>query len=812
MLAVLVQDTRYALRQLRKSPAFTALAVLTLALGIGASAAVFSIFDAVLLRPLPYRDASRLVAVWSSEIRHPGTKLFAPFRDFEEFKSRSRSFDSLAAVTWAHAGEILTWHGSAHQVLAIPATNDFFPLLGTRAEMGRTFGSQDLQHGCTVVLAHSFWSTELGSPRDIIGSALILSDKPCTVVGVMPSAFEFYPKQTSLWTLITPDSKYAKEPFDSVVGIFGRLRPGVSMESAERELTALHQPVAQESPAGSWVAQITPIVRDLRSEFTWMAGRNLRVSVLVLCAGVALLLLIACLNVANLLLVRCDHRQRELAVRSALGSGRSRLIRYLLTESLLISSAGTLVGILIAVMAIRYFNSANPIELPPGNPVRINWHVLGFSVIVTLLTGLVCGWIPAWRVMRVDLNQVLKQTARTGLAGRSRTASGFVIGQAALSMIMLVAAGLIIESIVKLSTVPLGIQPQQLLAAQISLPTASYAKQGDRTAFYSKVMSRLAAIPGVEQAALCSALGPYNSSSSELAIKGQPPFENLEAINTLDVSNDYFRVMRMSWLQGRQFDTRDRADSQRVAIVNEQFVRTYFPQQDPIGRQIKMGKASDESPWLTIVGIVGSEKRMTVYQEMSYVEPSLVYLPVDQSSDASMGLVMKAAGNPLSLSPLLQREISALDPDVPVYDIKTMNQRYSEYLAHPRFRAVLMGILAGLTLTLAAIGFYGVLAHMVAQRTQELGIRMALGARKEEVLSMIVARGARLAAIGIASGTLAAVTLTRTMNALLFGVGANDPTMFVGAAALLIAVTLLACYVPARRAAQVDPIIALRRE
>ena len=812
MSAPLAQDVRYALRQLRKSPAFATLAVLTLALGIGASVAVFSIFDAVLLRPLPYRDASRLVAVWSSEIRHPGTKLFAPFRDFEEFRSRSHSFDSMAALTWARAGEILTWHGSTHQVIAIPASEDFFPLLGTPAAMGRTFFPQDLQKGCTVVLAHAFWRTELGAPRDVIGSTLVLGDKPCTVVGVMPAAFEFYPKQTSLWTLITPESTYAKEPFDSVVGIFGRLRPGVGMESAERELTALHQPVAQEAPAGSWVAQITPVVRDLRSEFTWLAGRNLRVSVLVLCGGVALLLLIACLNVANLLLVRCDHRQRELAVRSALGSGRSRLIRYLLSESLLISSGGTLVGSLIAITAVRYFNSANPIELPPGNPVEMNWHVLGFSVLVTVLTGLLCGWIPAWRVLRVDLNQVLKNTARTGLAAGSRTSSGFVIGQAALSMIMLVGAGLIIESIVKLSTVPLGIQPQQILAAQISLPTSSYAKQSDRTAFYSRVLTSLGAIPGVEQAALCSALGPYNSSSSELTIKGQAPFESLEAINKVEISSDYFRVLGMSWLRGREFDARDRADSQPVAIVNDQFQRTYFPQQDPIGKQIKLGKPSDESPWLTIVGVVGSEKRMTVYQEMAYIEPALVYLAVSQTSDASMGLVVKTPGNPLGLSPWLQRDISALDPNVPVYDIKTMNQRYSEYLAHPRFRAALMGILAGVTLMLAAIGFYGVLAHMVAQRTQELGIRMALGARKEEVLSMMVARGAKLAAVGICSGTLAALLLTRTMNALLYGVGANDPAIFAGAAALLISVTLLACYLPARRAAKVDPMVCLRCE
>lgn len=809
----LAQDLRYGLRQLRKNPGFTAIAVLTLAVGIGASIAVFSIFDAVLLRPLPYRDASRLVSIWSSELHQPGTKIFAPFRDFQEFKSESRSFEALTALTWARAGEILTWHGSAHQVLAIPASEDFFPLLGVPAEIGRTFGPEDLQHGCTVVLAHPFWQTELGGPRDIVGSTLVLSDRPCTVAGVMPKGFEFYPKPTALWTLITPESTYAKAPFDSVVGIFGRLRPGVSIRSAERELVGLHQRVAQESPAGSWVAQIRPIVRDLRTEFTWMAGRNLRVSVLVLCGAVALLLLVACLNVTSLLLVRCDHRQRELAVRSALGSGRSRLVRYLLAESLLISSAGTLVGILLASTALRYFNFANPIELPPGNAVAMNPDVLGFSVMVTILTGFLCAWIPTSRVLRIDLNEVLRQSARTGSGGFSRTGSGFVICQAALSMIMLAAAGLVLQSIVKLSAVPLGLQPGQVLTAQITLPAASYATLDRRSVFYSRVLTSIGRLPEVKDVALCSALGPYNGgASSALTILGHPPLENLEAINKVAISDDYFHVLGMRWIRGRDFDTRDRAGSQPVAIVNEQFVRTYFPNQDPLGSQIKLGNSDDKASWLTIVGVVGGEKRTMVYQEMAYVEPALVYLPVEQTSGTSMGLVVKVTGDSLAFSPSLHREISALDPDVPLYEIKTMSQRYFEFLAYPRFRAALMGTLAGLTLILAAIGFYAVLSHLVAERTQEIGVRMALGARKGEVLRMVVLRGTKLAVVGVSSGTVAGLTLTRAMGTLLYGIGANDPTTFAFAAILLISVALLASYLPARRAAKVDPMVALRYE
>jgi predicted permease len=808
-----LQDLRYALRQLRKSPGFTATAVITLALGIGASAAVFSIFDAVVLRPLPYRDASRLVAIWSSELHQPGTKIFAPYRDFQEFKSRSHSFEALAAVTWARAGEILTWHGSAHQVLAIPTSAEFFSLLGTPAEFGRTFEPQDLQYGCTVVLAHSFWQADLGSPRDIVGSALVLSDKPCTVVGIMPGRFEFYPRETSLWTLITPGSEYAKEPFDSAVGIFGRLRQGASIASAERELVGLHRSVVQESPAGSWVAQTTPIVRDMREEFTWMSGRNLYASILILGGAVGLLLIIACLNVANLLLVRSDERQRELAVRSALGSGRSRLIRYLLTETLLISFAGALIGIFLAVMAVRYFNAATPVELPPGNHVQVNLDVLGFSVIVTMLTGLLCGFIPIRRALHVDLNEVLKQSGRTRVGRSARTARGFVVGQAALSMIMLAAAGLLIESIVKLDAVPLGLQPDQVLAAQIALPPASYSTVEKRATFYSRVLASVRALPAVENVALCSALGPYNGgAASPITIRGQAPIDNLEAINQVEISDDYFSVLRMRWLSGRRFDSRDRTGSQLVAIVNEQFVHKYLPKRDPLGTQIKLGNPGDNLAWLTVVGVVGSEQRMTVYHEMGYVEPALVYLPIDQKSDTSMGLAVRVVRNHLALGPLLQHEISVLDWNVPVFDIKTMSERYSEFLAYPQFRAALMGVLAGLTLLLAAIGFYGVLAHIVVQRTQEIGVRMALGAQRREVLSMVVLGGTKLAIMGVSCGAVAGLVLTRAMTALLYGVADNDPTIFCCAAALLICVALMATYIPARRAAKFDPMVALRYE
>src|SRR5215471_8843388 len=476
LLASLLQDLRFGLRMLAKNPGFTAVAVFTLALGIGANTAVFSIVDAVLLKPLPYQGADRLVAVWSTEIGQPGTKIFAPYRDFEEFKANNHSFEQLATLTWARAGEILTWRGAPHEVLAIPASADFFSLLGIPAAKGRTFAPEDLQNGCTVVLAYAFWQNQLSSAPDIVGSSLALNGKPCAVMGVMPKGFEFYPKQTELWTPITPESEFAKNPLNSVVGIFGRLKSGVSISSAERELRALHERVVQQSPAGSWVAQIAPIVRDLREQFTWMAGRNLRTALLVLSAAVGLVLLIACLNVAGLLIGRSVERQRELAVRSALGSGRSRLMRQLLIESLLLASLGALAGVLFAVAGVRYFNAANLIELPPGNAVAVNFRVLGFTTLLTTMTEFVFGLVPAWRASQMDLNEVLKWSGRSGTVGMGHGASsGLVVGQVAIALVLLAGAGLLIESIVRLGSVPLGFRADHLLTAELALPPVDYA-------------------------------------------------------------------------------------------------------------------------------------------------------------------------------------------------------------------------------------------------------------------------------------------------------------------------------------------------
>ena len=809
----LSRDLRSGVRALRKSRGSTAVAVLTLGVGIGASTAVFSIVDGVLLKTLPYRSAERLAAVWSTEIGQPQSKIFTCYRDFEAFRSQSQSFEQLAALTWARAGQILTRNGSPHEVLAIPASVEFFSVLGARAEMGRTFGSEDGSNACTVVLSHSFWEKELGGPADVIGSPLTLDGRACTVAGVMNRKFEFYPKTTSLWVLIATDGQFASQPLDSVVAIFGRLKPGISLARAESELDSLHQRVVREAPPGSWVGGVRPIVRDLRTEYTWLAGRNLRRALLILFASAGLLLLIACLNVANLLLGRYAERVREIGVSMALGSSRSRLLRQSLTESVVLASLGTAVGIALAVASVRYFNSAALVELPPGNSVAVDIRVLGFAILLTTLSALLFGLWPAWRASEVDLNQALKQSALPIARGRQDASQWLVIGQVALTILLLVGAGLLTQSVMRLGAEPMGFRPQGLLTGEVVLPSESYRELRQRSALYERLIARLAALPGATGAALSSALPPYNGgASSPLTIAGKAPIEGLEAVSTIEITCDYFRVMAIPRLAGREFDSRDQESSERVAIVNHQFASKYFPGASPLGARIKLGKAGGNAPWLTVSGLVGDEKRTTVYQEMGFIEPAMVYLPVTQASSRRMAVVMRVEGDAKVLGQSLQNAVAPLDSNVPVYQIQTMSERYAQEMAHPRFRAALMGTFAGLTLLVAAIGLYGRLARLVSQRTHEIGIRMALGASRREVLRMVVSQGLQMTAVGLGIGIFFSVGASRLLSSLLFAVRPTDAATLAGVACLFSAVAFLACYLPARRATRVDPMAALRHE
>jgi predicted permease len=802
-----MQDLRFALRLIARNPGLSAVIIVTLALGIGANTAVFSVVDAVLLKPLPYKDSERLVAIWDKYIKEGNlSKVFASYADFEEWKSHSRSFDQIAACTWARAGQTLTGRGAARSLLAIPASVDFFSLLGVPAARGRTFRPDDLNQGCSVVLAHRFWQDALGGEPDIIGKSLALDGKACSVIGVMPAGFAFFPEPTELWTLLARD-------YPPDVGVFGRLKPGVSMASAQAEISRLHELLHKNDKKEP---DVVPVVYDLQGEFTWMAGRNLRLSLLVLLAAVGFVLIIACVNVANLLLGRSLVRRKELAIRAALGSGQTRLIRQLMTEGLLLSSIGAMLGLLLAVFAIRYFQSASPVELPPGNPVTVNTQVLVFTASLSIVTALLFGLLPAWKASRVDVSDMLKAAGHGCSQGvfRSFLAKSLVIAEVALSLVLLAGAGLLMESVLRLGSADLGYRPERLITFRVTLPKGGYLEPEQRSRLYEELIGQAGALPGVQGAAVSSSLPmAWWDGVDALTIEGHPsPVSPVHDVTEQVISPDYFRVMGTPLRSGRVFDARDREDSEQVAIVNEALVRKYFPNESPLGKRVKRGGPGVKSPWLTIVGVTGNEKRTTVYKEMDWVEEPFVFRPVRQKTPNSIAVAIRTAGDPPGLIPAIRRQILSLDSAVVVSDIRSMQERISRFLAYPRFRAVMLGLFSGLALLLAVVGLYGVLAQLVAQRTREIGIRMALGAQKQHVLGLVLRQGMLPIFSGLGLGLVATLALTRYLSSLLYAIRPTDPLALAVVSVTLLSAAFLGAYIPAHRAATLDPMAALRDE
>ncbi len=556
------QDLRYGLRTLARTPGFSVTVILTLALGIGANTSVFSILDAVLLRPLPYRDSSHMVAIWERSTAATGvSKLFAPYSDLEAFRKTTKSFDRMAGATWATGPRILTGRGPARNVLAIPASPDLFSLLGVAPAMGRTFQRSDLQRGCTVVLAHAFWQSVLGSPRNIPGQQLTLDDQACEVIGVMPASFAFYPAPTQLWTLITPASEMARDLVHyHGIGIFAHLRPGLTTATAQAELIRLHRQIHGHERHG---AEMEPLVLPLQDEFTWMSGRNLRLTLLVLFAAVNFVLLIGCVNVANLLLGRALIRGRELAIRAALGSGRRRLMRQLLTEGAMLSVAAATLGTGLAALAVHYFRVANPIELPPGTIAEVNVPVLAWTVFVGAATTVLFALAPARKASRADINEGLKTGGRaaSGDAWSHRLGKALVVFEVMLSLELLAGAGLLIESVARFSSEPLGFTPAGLLTMNLALPKTSYPTDARRLAFLERAAASLGSLPGVRNFAFSTVL-PLRGipGVSVLSVEGRPdppPDKALYSVGESAVSPSYFRVMGIPLLRGRAFEALD---------------------------------------------------------------------------------------------------------------------------------------------------------------------------------------------------------------------------------------------------------------
>lgn len=814
-LDVFFGDMHYAFRKLCKSPAFSITVILTLALGIGANTAVFSIVDAVLLRPLPYKNANRLVVVWQTDAAHRGTgAFFNPYREFAEWERGSHSFEKLAAMSWATAGKTLMWHGKPISVLALPASIHFFSMLGAEAQIGRTFGEIDLKNPCTLVLSYPYWQEKLGAPNDIVGQSLTVDHTSCAVIGVMPKDFIFYPKEANAWSLITPTGAFAQKPWDSMTGVFGLLRPGVTHAQAEAELNAMEKRILPEAPASlSPLSSAMPIVLKLQDNFTWLAGRNLRTGLLVLLGAVSLVLLMACLNVANLVLGRTMERSREMAIRAALGSSRSRLIQQMLTESLMLAFCGTAVGILLAVLILRWFRALNPVELPPGTIISLDWRILLFAALLGVGSVVIFGLVPAWRASRADLNSVLKNSERCigASVSEQRTSQSLVVMQIALSLVLFVGAGLLAASLWRMASTRLGYRTNHVLTSTINLPKEHYADADARARFAVNFATAVSTSPGVETVATASNFTPNGENA--LSVKDDASKFATGGIATQNISANFFEAMQIPLFRGRAFDSRDKADTQQVAIINEALADRYFPHINPVGHTIKLSRAEDSSkPWLTIIGVAANVKTTTVFQEMGYVEPLTVYRPLTQDPPSSLSVMLLTKAGPLELVGRMREQLASIDHDLVLGDLGTMQARQSAALSQPRFRAVLFGSFAGLALLLAVVGLYGVLAQIVAQRTREIAIRMAVGASRGAVLNSVFRKALTLAISGIVVGVVASAIAVRALAGLLYGVRAENAGMFVLASGLLTLTALAASWGPAWRAANINPIQALRAE
>jgi predicted permease len=798
------QDFRYALRLLRKSPGFAAVVILTLAFGMGANTAVFSVVRGVILHPLPYRDPARLVDVLDASVKDLNlSHTFATYDDFEEYARHARSFEKIAFATWANAGAMLTGRGSARGILAIPVSQDFFAMLGVRAARGRTFEPNDMSGDCPVVLSDSFWRGTLAADPHIVGKSLELNHRACIVIGVMPARFEFYPRQTNLWMLFTPADPRPRDRFLTIT--FGRLKPGATAAQAQSELAALHRQI----PQPDWQRDFAPVVHNLQDEFTFLAGRNLRATLVLLLVAVALVLLIACLNVANLLLARSSARAREFAVRAALGSGRARLVRQLLVEGLLLAAMGGIAGVAIAVALVKYFVHANPIEVPIGSDVTVNLPVWLFTALLTMATALVFGMAPAWSGSRTDAGSGLRAAGRGAIAGGNRRlASALIAAEISLSLMLLAGAGLLMRSVLKFGAADLGFDPDNVVATKSSLPEKRYTSSTDQVRFYDDLRSRLNAIPGVEASATAANLPPYAGGSSEVEMEGRG---RGALMDTNTVSEDYFSVLRIALRRGRLFTVEDGPGGAPVAVVSEKFASDYFPGADAIGRHVRAWGEKD-APWLTIVGVVATERHPELLREMSWHASAELYRPLRQQPVSSFAIAVRTHGEQADTGRAMERAMTGIDAEVPVGEIFPPRESLGMYLKYPRFRAIVLDQFAALALLLAALGLHGLLSQHVAQRTRELGLRMALGARTRDIVRLVAIQGGVPLVAGVAVGMAATAALTRYLSSLLFEVSPGDPLTMIAAPTALLAAALVAMAKPALTAAAVDPMVALRDE
>jgi len=805
----ILRDARYGLRGLWRNPGFTLVAVLSLALGIGANAAIFSLVDAVLLRPLPFADPERLVMVWE-EASFAGFPRNTPApANYADWKAQNGVFEGMAAL--GDGSFNLTGDGEPEKVSAKSVTADFFPLLGVKPALGRAFLPEEDRPGANkvAILSHGLWQRRYGGESGIVGRDILLNGEKHTVIGVMPAGFQFLERYINLWVPLALGEEIANRG-GHYLTVVARMKPGVTVAQANADIQTIMARIARDHPDDA--ARLGALVLPLREE---VAG-EVRRPLMMLLVAVGFVLLIACANVANLLLARAASRSKEIAVRTALGATQGRLVRQLLTESLLLAATGGALGLLLAVWSFAFLKQLIPDGLALSAGLRIDPQALGYTLALSVVTGLVFGLAPALQASKADLNEALKQGGgRSGSgAGGSRLRGAMVVAQVALALVLLVGAGLLMQTLFRLRGEYSGLRPENLLTLRTNLPRGKYKEHSQRVAFYDQVLGRVTALPGVIAAGYTTSVPlEWKGGTSGFSVEGRVPEPGLsyDAIHR-QVSADYLKALGVSLRQGRYFDEHDREQAMPVAIVNETMARQYWPGTEVLGKRFKIGDPDSARPWLTVVGVVSDVRQMgldaPVKAEMYLPHPQTNY----QEWFTPSHLVIRTAGDPQGLVAAVRGVVRAVDPDQPVSNIRTMEEILGEESSTRRVGAVLLVAFAALALLLASLGIYGVLAYFVVQRRPEIGVRMALGARPRDVLGLVLKKGMSLALLGVGIGLCGALALTRLMASLLYGIGATDPLTLTLAALLLTGVALVACYLPARRATKVDPMIALRSE
>ena len=808
------QDLRFGGRTLLRAPGFAAIAVLTLALGIGANAAIFSVVNAVLLQPLPWKDADNAVMIWSKWTAFE--KTWVATGEVVDYRKRTQTLQDVAA--WSDGQVNLTGDGDPERLAAAAVSANTFSVLGASPMLGRTFTSQeDLPKGPrVVVLGFGLWNRRYASDPSIVGRSILINGDSHQVLGVMPAGFVLptdyqNPEPGQLWVPLQMDPVSMDHGSHGLYAA-GRLKPGFTVRHAADELHGIAQAMTKE---GLYPVQMQfdTVTVSLTDEVVGPVRR----SIWLLFGAVGFLLLIACANVANLLLARAEGRQREIAVRSALGAGGMRVVRQLLTESVVLTGASAVAGLALAYAAVRLVSWWNPAGIPRVSAVTLDLRVLIFTAVVALFTSVLFGLAPALRAMRVDLTDSLKDGGQGSSSGgaRQRFRSALVVVEMALAVVLLVGAGLMLRSIWALQRVPIGFDPSGVLTMRVALPAASYASPEQVVVFYQKLMDRVRVLPGVRSAGAARSL-PLGSTIGDYGLRVEgyvpPPGTNSKGDWQI-VTDGYLEAMGERIVKGRAFTPADTSDTQLVALVNEELVRRYLPGRDPIGARLKIGGGGDR-PWVTVVGVVADVK----HNDIRGMVKEKFYIPHTQWHKSAgnpiraMSIVVKSSTDPLGLSGAVRQEIRGIDPSLPVADVRAMTDVVGATMSSPRFTGFLLATFAGVALALSAIGIYGVLSYLVSRRTREIGIRVAIGAGRADVLRLILGRGLLLALAGVVLGLGGAALVTRFMQTLLHGVNPMDPLTFAVVAGVLSLVALLASLVPAWRATRVDPVVALKAE